>query len=88
MPTEFIDFSFVIHQLQTSPYCYYCKEPVQLIYEFVREPKQWTLERIDNARGHNRDNVEIACLRCNLRRRMMHHERFIFTKQLLIKKTT
>ena len=87
-PTEFVDFSFVIHRLKTTPNCFYCKDPVHLIYEFVREPKQWTLDRIDNSRGHNCDNVEIACLRCNLRRRLMHHERFVFTKQLLIKKTT
>jgi len=88
MPTEFVDFAFVVHQLHKSPLCFYCREPVQLLYEFVREPKQWTLDRMDNALGHNRGNVEIACLRCNLRRRLMHHERFVFTKQLLIKKTT
>ena len=87
LPTEFIDFNFVIQKLTDSPTCYYCKENVQLIYEFVREPKQWTLDRIDNGKGHNFSNVEIACLRCNLRRRIMHHERFLFTKQLVIKKS-
>ena len=87
MPTEFIDISFVISKLIECPTCYYCKDNVQLIYEFVREPKQWTLDRIDNSHGHNRNNVEISCLRCNLRRRIMHHERFVFTKQLVIKKS-
>uniref|UniRef100_A0A6C0HZL1 HNH domain-containing protein n=1 Tax=viral metagenome TaxID=1070528 RepID=A0A6C0HZL1_9ZZZZ len=87
LPTEFINIDYVISRLIECPNCYYCKEPVQLIYEFVREPKQWTLDRIDNSRGHNCDNVEIACLRCNLRRRIMHHERFVFTKQLIIKKS-
>ena len=87
MPTEFVDFSFVIHKLIETPSCFYCKEPVQLIYEFVREPKQWTLDRMDNSLGHNYGNVEIACLRCNLRRRIMHHERFVFTKQLVITKS-
>jgi len=87
IPTEFVDFNFVINKLVNSPTCFYCKEPVQLIYEFVREPKQWTLDRMDNSRGHNCDNVEIACLRCNLRRRIMHHERFVFTKQLVITKS-
>ena len=53
-----------------------------MIYEEVRDPKQWTLERIDNTRGHNSDNVEIACLTCNLRRRTMYHERYILTKQM------
>jgi hypothetical protein len=67
--------------------CFYCKEPVNVIYENVREPRQWTLERIDNSRGHNKDNVEIACLNCNLHRKTMHHERYLFTKELnIIKK--
>jgi hypothetical protein len=26
--------------------------------------------------------VEIACLNCNLRRRTMYHERYVFTKQM------
>ena len=64
--------------------CYYCQEPVQLFYEYVREPKQWTLDRIDNDFGHNRGNVLVACLQCNLRRRTMYHERYVFTKQLTI----
>ena len=87
MPTEFIDCDYVIEKLIGNPLCFYCREPVQLLYEFVREPLQWTLDRIDNKVGHNRGNVEIACLRCNLRRRIMHHERFIFTKQLTITKS-
>ena len=67
--------------------CFYCKENVNVLYEYVREPKQWTLERLDNKYGHNNDNVVIACLYCNLRRKTMYHERYIFTKQLnIIKK--
>jgi 23S rRNA U2552 (ribose-2'-O)-methylase RlmE/FtsJ len=66
--------------------CYYCKENVNVLYEIVREPKQWTLERLDNSFGHNRDNVVIACLSCNVRRRTMYHERYVFTKQLNIVK--
>jgi hypothetical protein len=52
----------------------------------VREPQQWTLERMDNDFGHNEGNVVIACLSCNLRRRTMHYERYLFTKQLNIVK--
>ena len=84
---EFVNMDVVIQKLvDCSMNCYYCKEPVSVLYEYVREPKQWTLERIDNKRGHNSDNVEIACLLCNLRRRCMHHEKYIFTKQLTIHK--
>ena len=64
--------------------CFYCKKPVLLIYEYVREPRQWTLERIDNSIGHTHSNCEISCLSCNLRRRTMYHERYIATQQMKI----
>jgi 5-methylcytosine-specific restriction endonuclease McrA len=83
---EFIRESQVVDLLKTSHTCYYCKEPVLLLYEYVRDSKQWTLERIDNKRGHNADNIVVACLGCNLRRKTMYHERFVFTKQLNIVK--
>lgn len=87
MESEFVTMKFVLELLRSSEMrCYYCKEWVQLLYRHVREPRQWTLERIDNDIGHNCGNVVIACLSCNLRRRCMYHERFLFTKQLNIKK--
>lgn len=86
-PDKIINLPSTIKLLvQCQLKCYYCKEPVQVLYEHVREPKQWTLERISNDSGHNLGNVEIACLSCNLRRRTMYHERFLFTKQLTIVK--
>jgi hypothetical protein len=84
---KFVDLNFVIGLLHEKKMkCYYCRESVYLFYNFVRENKQWTLERIDNSMGHNTDNVEIACLLCNLRRRTMYHERYVFTKQMNIVK--
>ena len=67
--------------------CFYCREVVELIYRDVRAKKQWTLDRKDNDYGHNRDNVVIACLDCNLKRGIMDMEKFKFTKQLKIVKT-
>ena len=74
--------SFFVRNLN----CFYCLEPVYIWYEIAREPKQWTVERIDNKFGHNIGNIEIACLSCNLKRRCMYHERYIFTKQIKIVK--
>jgi hypothetical protein len=86
-PAKFISFDNLVGSLAKSQLlCFYCRNPVLLFYEFVREPRQWSLERIDNAQGHNMDNVEIACLECNLRRRTMYHERYLFTKQCTIHK--
>ncbi|NBQ16985.1 hypothetical protein EBU24_01570 [bacterium] len=81
---KFVDFNFVISLLVNKELnCFYCRERVYLFYNFVRENKQWTLERIDNNFGHNKDNVEIACLNCNIRRRTMYYERFVFTNQII-----
>jgi len=86
--TDFVDFEHVLNlMMECQNVCYYCKNQVYVLYEIVREPKQWSLERIDNKIGHDRGNVVIACLNCNLRRKTMYHERFAFTKQLnIIKK--
>ena len=64
--------------------CYYCMEDMLLIYENVREPKQWTLDRINNSIGHNTENVVISCLSCNLKRRTMDDKKFKFSKQMKI----
>ena len=81
--SKFVDYTYVMELLREKQLlCFYCRESVSLMYETVREGKQWTLDRIDNSFGHNRGNVEIACLTCNLRRRTMYHERYVFTKQM------
>ncbi len=89
LPDKFVDLDFVLNLLKSSNLmCFYCKEPVIILYENVREPKQWTLERINNSFGHNKDNIVISCLCCNLKRKCMFQERYIFTKQMKIIKTS
>jgi len=80
---QLMDISGVIQKLEECNFkCFYCKEIVLILYDNVRDPGQWTLERLDNKRGHVLDNVEIACLSCNLRRRTMKYERYIMTKEI------
>ena len=80
---QFVQFQQILDLFrETEMKCYYCKETTQLLYEHVREPKQWTLERLDNSLGHNHGNVVIACLKCNLRRRTMASERYVKTKAM------
>ena len=87
-PDKLVDLERVIELLiKCNLECFYCKNKVQILYEYVREPGQWTLDRIDNDYGHNKNNLEVACLQCNVRRRTMYADRYVFTKQLkLIKK--
>lgn len=57
------------------------------MYENKREMQQWTLDRLDNSIGHEKNNVVICCLKCNLERRCINDDKFLFTKQFkLIKK--
>jgi len=66
--------------------CFFCKKKMYILYPNVREPLQWTFDRIDNSLGHSKDNVEACCLACNLKRRLTNKEKFKFTTQLKIKK--
>jgi len=80
---KFVTVDFIINKLkESSMICFYCKEPTNILYEYVREPKQWTIERLDNTFGHNCENIVIACLSCNLRRRTTHFERYLSTKRI------
>lgn len=83
--SEFIDFKSIIHtMLDCKLDCYYCKNKMLLLYEIVRENKQWTVDRINNDIGHNKNNYILACLECNLKRRRKDCDKFLFTKQLNI----
>jgi hypothetical protein len=82
-PIHFISLEYILERIvQTELNCFYCQGPVKIWYEIARDPLQWTLERIDNKIGHNVGNVEIACLQCNLKRRCMHHERYLKTQSM------
>ena len=83
----FIDLEYILNLLNEVDFkCYYCNNFVKIFYKHVRESDQWSIERIDNNFGHNKNNVTIACLNCNLKRKTMYHERFKFTKQLQVVK--
>lgn len=82
---DFVSFKEVIDLLNDSNMkCHYCACETYLLYEIVRENKQWSLDRINNDIGHNRNNLLIACLECNLKRRRTNKDAFMFTKNLKI----
>ena len=85
VPEQLIQFpeivdAFIQHEFK----CYYCKANMYILYDMVRETQQWTVDRIDNDLGHNRDNFVLACLGCNLKRRCRSKDKFLFTKQLVL----
>ena len=82
---EFITFDYVKQMiLDCKLSCHYCKDNMLILYENVREMKQWSLDRINNFLGHNVGNVVISCLKCNLNRRNLNSDKFLFTKQMTI----
>ena len=85
---EFVSFEEAIDLLKKCDMkCCYCSNEVYILYERVREMKQWSLDRINNDIGHNSGNLVIACLGCNLKRRRTNKDAFMFTKNMVIIKT-
>ena len=84
---KFMDMDTLTQLLVESKLrCNYCRNCVYILYNKSFDKKQWTLDRINNGIGHNKDNCVISCLKCNVQRRVMDDEKFKFTKQMKIKK--
>lgn len=84
---KFMNIYDVKELLKTSNlYCHYCRKEVYILYNKTKQNNQWTLDRIDNNLGHNKDNCVISCLKCNLDRGNIDSNKFLFTKRMVIKK--
>jgi hypothetical protein len=82
---NFITFKSIIYKMiDCELKCKYCTKEMSVLYDISREMCQWSVDRIDNNKGHNIDNYHLACLECNLKKRRMNDEKFLFTKQLTI----
>lgn len=85
----FVTFSNAVVLLhRCALMCAYCEKEVYVLYENVRDPQQWSLDRVNNDIGHNSLNLVIACLRCNLRRRRINMDAFMFTRQMKLVKVS
>ena len=83
----FINMEEMIEKIVSSKLlCFYCKQKLKILYENVRDPLQWTLDRKNNNFDHSDVNTIVCCLKCNLERRKKNMEAFLFTKQLKIVK--
>jgi hypothetical protein len=81
----FINYQVIVEKLiECEMKCYYCNCEMFILYEFVREFNQWTVDRIDNNKGHNNDNFVLSCFNCNIKRRNKASDKFLFTKNLAI----
>ena len=64
--------------------CHYCDVQTRIMYREVRDPTQWTLDRIDNDLPHSNSNTVVSCLSCNLKRRVTDFDKFEFTKRMVV----
>jgi hypothetical protein len=64
--------------------CYYCEKQLWIVYNKIKDGQQWSLERLDNNKGHYNENTCIACLSCNLSRRTDNYIEFKKGKMLKI----
>jgi hypothetical protein len=86
--SKFLTLQTVLRKLiECELRCHYCKAELKVLYDISRQMTQWSVDRIDNDKGHNDDNFHIACLECNLKRRRRSDDKFLFTKQLKLVKT-
>ena len=85
--SDFIDYPFLLKKMvETKMKCFYCECNLFVLYDLVREKYQWTIDRINNQKGHVKSNFVLSCFACNIKRRCQQLEKFYFTKNLLLKK--
>lgn len=56
--------------------CHYCRELLSVIHRETRCPSQWSLDRMDNDKPHDIDNLVLSCYACNIRRRTRSYNKF------------
>lgn len=80
----FIDLVDVIDKLRECGLrCHYCSKGMLVLYDTAREGLQWSVDRIDNDKGHNIGNYHLACLECNLKRRRTNDEKFLMSSTFI-----
>lgn len=66
--------------------CHHCGAEYRVLYTKHRDKMQWSLDRIVNSIGHNRDNVVVSCLHCNISRRDKAYGTFHDSKNIQVNK--
>lgn len=74
-----------ILELLKNNNCHYCNNELLIEYETKLHPMQWSLDRVDNNLPHNKENVVLSCLKCNLERRKKTIDNFLFAKKIIKK---
>lgn len=81
-----ISFDDIIEKLVASKLsCYYCSSKIFVIYKFIRDDNQFTLDRLNNSDIHTNNNTVVSCYKCNIKRRNQNSTLFKLSKNLIKK---
>lgn len=81
---NFISFNDIIEKLIASKLsCYYCNNKIFVVYKYIRDDYQWTLDRLNNNDIHSNNNTIISCYKCNIQRRTKNSDKFKLSKDIL-----
>ena len=68
-----IDIKYVVHMLNDQDYkCYLCNDDIITMFYKQYCCHQFSIDRIDNLKPHDKNNVRITCYYCNCK----HHNKF------------
>jgi len=81
------DTEILYKMLLQKERCFYCHCLFHVLYQDRFDPFQWSIDRIDNSKGHTSTNTVITCLRCNLRRRTREAGEFYRDRNLNVIKS-
>jgi hypothetical protein len=81
------DTDILYKMLLQKERCFYCHRLFHVLYQDRFDPFQWSIDRIDNSKGHTSANTVITCLRCNLRRRTRETGEFYRDRNLNVIKS-
>jgi len=80
---EFININQIIQSLiDCNLNCIYCNNNMFILYNNVRDPSQWSVDRIDNSLGHINNNYVLSCLSCNIKRKAQSKDKFLFASNI------
>ena len=66
---HYVDYEWFIKEESTSNCCYHCGCGFELaLDEYNNVFSNISFDRIDNSKGHNKDNLVLSCVHCNTRK--------------------
>ena len=67
--SKYVDYNWFEKEFNENPTCYHCQCGFELgLDEHKHVFSNISFDRIDNSLGHNKDNLALSCVNCNLKK--------------------